>query len=94
MEIFKVSEALVAIKRIQEFMVIDETSVGDPTPMDPDYAGKKVERPRTVSEDMTSYGFPQYIKISRGIAKYGTDICLENINLEVSLISTSVKLIL
>lgn len=90
MEIFKVSEALVAITRIQEFMLIDETLVGDPTSMDPDYAGKKVERPKAVSEDITNYDFPQYIKISRGIAKYGSDICLENINLEVSLIRNSV----
>lgn len=85
---FKVSETVVAIKRIQEFMVIEETSVGDPTPMDPDFTGKKVERPKAVSEDMSIYGFPQYIKISRGIAKYGSDICLENINLEVSLSKT------
>ncbi|XP_074027104.1 probable multidrug resistance-associated protein lethal(2)03659 isoform X2 [Leptinotarsa decemlineata] len=76
-----VAESLVSIRRIQKFMLTEETSIGDPTPLDPLWQNKpkKVGLRRTSSN--TEVNLP-FIELSHGMAKYGEDVCLEDINLE------------
>lgn len=72
----------VSIKRVLQFMLTRETNIGDPTPLDPLWEKKPVKdltiKPRTV---LPLYENPRVV-IIHGIAKYGENVCLEDINLE------------
>lgn len=79
------AEALVAVSRIQMFMLTEETDVGDPTPIDPLWRVKPDLGKYKISRDF----FPERALMPKGIniveasAKYGDVICLDNINLQV-----------
>lgn len=64
-------------------MLIEETIVGDPTPLDPMWYIKKRYSARFPSPDQNLSVYPAFVKIQRGIARYRNEICLDNINLEV-----------
>ncbi|KAJ8966239.1 hypothetical protein NQ314_003654 [Rhamnusium bicolor] len=77
------AESSVSIKRIQKFMLTEETHIGDPTLLDPKWKNKpkKVEFNKQ-NPGINSDETPR-ITVVHGIAKYGNDICLDDINLEV-----------
>lgn len=63
-------------------MLTKEASIGDPTPLDPLWEKKPVKenafKPRSA---LPLYENPRVV-IVHGIAKYGENICLEDINME------------
>lgn len=65
-------------------MLTEETIIGDPTPLDPCWHLKKRYNTRFSSMYQPTNDFPYFVKIFRGIARYDYEICLDNINLEVS----------
>ncbi|CAH1995818.1 unnamed protein product [Acanthoscelides obtectus] len=77
-----VAEAFVSIKRIEEFMLTEETDIGDPTPLDVNWLQKPDRYPMKINRPLTPGELPSVI-IKHAIAKYGSDMCLHNINLEV-----------
>lgn len=64
-------------------MLIEETIIGDPTPLDPMWYVKKRYSARFPSPEISLRNYPSFVKILRGIARYKNEICLDNINLEV-----------
>ncbi|CAH1183645.1 unnamed protein product [Phaedon cochleariae] len=76
------AESAVSIKRIETFMLTDETTVGDPTILDPLLHTKPKKYNVRHSFPSTSEDEP-FVRVVHGIAKYGEDVCLDDINLEV-----------
>lgn len=72
--IAQVAEAHVALSRIQNFMLSEEAEVGDPTPLD-----SKLKKQETTEKQIGQ----QSVSIKNASAKYGDEICLRNINLEL-----------
>lgn len=65
-------------------MLTEETTVGDPSSLDPYWESKQKSSHRMgLSVPPSLSDLSNYVRISRGIARYGNEICLENINLEV-----------
>ncbi|KAF2880617.1 hypothetical protein ILUMI_25557 [Ignelater luminosus] len=81
----QVAEASVAISRIRKFLLTEETDVGDPTPIDPNWRIKPNRRKYKKERDMA----PERLLLPRGIwvenawARYGDDVCLDDITLDV-----------
>lgn len=71
-------------------MLIEETVVGDPLPLNPNFDTRKSSQIRPSAEE-SLYELTDFIKISRGIARYENEICLENINLEVRIVRFKYK---
>ncbi|XP_050503306.1 probable multidrug resistance-associated protein lethal(2)03659 isoform X2 [Diabrotica virgifera virgifera] len=83
-----VAEALVSIKRIEEFMATEETTVGDPSPIDKHWQSKlnvhaTKHQVRKIFFDTGTKENQNAIHIIHGIAKYGENICLDDINLDI-----------
>lgn len=79
--IAQIAEAHVALTRIQRFMLLEETDIGDPTPFDCDWRTKPG---RYHTDDKYDPSGPIEVSIDNASAKYGSEICLKNItcNLE------------
>lgn len=84
----QLAEAHVAISRIQKFMLTEESSVGDPTPLNPYWHDKRFKKNRTLPHIATSEislddEVWKYVSLDHVSAKYGDEVCLSNINLEL-----------
>lgn len=79
--IAQLAEAHVALTRIQRFMLLEETDIGDPTPLDIDWKSKPH---RYNTKDRYDPTEPVVISIDNASAKYGNEVCLENITLEAN----------
>lgn len=72
-----------AISRIRQFLLTEETDVGDPTPIDPNWRISRNRWKYKKERDMA----PERMLLPRGIviegvwAKYEDVVCLENISL-------------
>lgn len=78
--IAQLAEAHVALSRIERFMLLEETEIGDPTPLDVDWKSKP---DRYNTEESYNPTQPVVISIKNAYAKYGDEVCLKNIVLEV-----------
>lgn len=78
--IAQMAEAYVALSRIQHFMLLEETDIGDPTPLDADWKSKPDRYHIEGSYDAKE---PVSVSIKNAYAKYGDEICLKNIEYEV-----------
>lgn len=79
--IAQIAEAHVALTRIQRFMLLEETDIGDPSPLDCDWKSKPHRYNTKEQYDPTE---DVVISIQNASAKYGSEVCLKNITLEVS----------
>lgn len=79
--IAQIAEAHVALTRIQSFMLLEETDIGDPTPLDSEWKSKpdvyNIE-PNYNPEE------PVEVLVQNASAKYGDEICLNDVTLEVA----------
>lgn len=78
--IAQLAEAHVALTRIERFMFLEETEIGDPTPLDVDW---KLKPDRYNTKESYNPTQPVEISIKYAYAKYGDEVCLKNIVLEV-----------
>lgn len=74
-----------AISRIRRFLLTEETDVGDPTPIDPNWRIKPNRRRYKKERDMAPERLlqPRGIWIENAWARYGNEVCLEDITLDV-----------
>ncbi|XP_030767940.1 multidrug resistance-associated protein 4-like isoform X2 [Sitophilus oryzae] len=94
-----IAETVVSIKRIQDFLLTDESLAGDRAIMDPEMT-ELVSKSRVIStrdlgatssrkfdlRDMDDFKSSEefyLVKIFRAIAKYGENMCLDNINIQI-----------
>ncbi|KAJ8920888.1 hypothetical protein NQ315_015681 [Exocentrus adspersus] len=76
------AEALVSIRRIGEFMLIEEATIGDHSPLDPLWPAKpKTSIAKHRIQQLQLDEKPR-VRLVHGIAKYGSDVCLDDVNLE------------
>ncbi|CAG9830782.1 unnamed protein product [Diabrotica balteata] len=84
-----VAEALVSVKRIEEFMATEETTVGDPSPIDKHWQSKlnlhttKHQVRKIFFDTDPTKEAQNAIHIIHGIAKYGENVCLDDINIDI-----------
>lgn len=78
--IAQLAEAHVALTRIQRFLLLEETDIGDPTPLDCDWKSKPERYNRNESYDPMK---PTVVSIENASARYASEICLRNITLEL-----------
>lgn len=78
--IAQLAEAHVALTRIERFMLLEETDIGDPMPLDVDW---KLKPDRYNTEESYDPALPVAIYINNAYARYGDEICLRNIVFEV-----------
>lgn len=74
------AEAHVAIIRIRRFMLQEETNVGDPTPLDSEWRSKPH---RYDTSDKYDPSQPVAVSIADASARYGDEVCLQNIDFEL-----------
>lgn len=78
--IAQLAEAHVALTRIQHFMLLEEADIGDPTPLDCDW---KLKPERYKTQDNYDPNEPIVVLIENASARYGSEVCLRNISLEL-----------
>ncbi|XP_057667980.1 probable multidrug resistance-associated protein lethal(2)03659 isoform X2 [Diorhabda carinulata] len=77
-----IAEAMVSVERIEEFMVTEETTIGDPSPLDENW--QKKLRHLKDRKFNNFYGRQASVHVSHGIAKYGDVVCLDDINFRLT----------